>query len=138
MPEPAPRPAPPAGIDPAGVPHLGLDLDGTIDERPDFFATLSHVWPGPVTVITYRRDRAKAVADLARLGVRYDGLELVSAIDAKPAVVERLGITVYADDQDEMTAGMPEGVLVLKVRNGGNFDFDTRRWLYSDQTGERV
>ena len=120
------------------APPLGLDLDGTIDENPAFFATLAAVWPAEVTVITFRRDRGKAAADLARLGVKYDRLVLVDKMDAKAAVVAEHGIGVYVDDQDEMTANMPEGVTVLKIRNGGNFDFDTRRWLYSDQTGERV
>jgi hypothetical protein len=34
---------------------------------------------------------------------------------------------VFFDDPDECIVGVPESVLVLKVRNGGNFD--GRRWL---------
>ena len=120
------------------APALGLDLDGTIDENPAFFAHLAALWPAPVTVITYRRDRAKAVADLARLGVRYDELVLVERMDAKAAVIAERGIGVYVDDQDEMTANVPEGVTVLKLRNGGNFDYDGRRYYYSDKTGENL
>ena len=124
---------PPADLPPA--PPLGLDLDGTIDENPAFFATLAAVWPAPVTVITFRRDRAKAVADLARHGVRYDELVLVDKMDAKAQVIADRGIGVYVDDQDEMTFNVPAGVTVLKLRNAGNFCFDTRRYWYSDRTG---
>lgn len=47
-------------------PTLGLDLDGCVDEAPSFFHILSHVWPGNVIVVTYRRDREKALADLEK------------------------------------------------------------------------
>ena len=129
-------PSPKKELPPA--PALGLDLDGTIDENPAFFAHLAALWPAPVTVITYRRDREKAVADLARLGVRYDELVLVDRMDAKAAAIAERGIGVYVDDQDEMTANVPEGVTVLKLRNGGNFDYDGRRYYYSDRTGENL
>ena len=33
---------------------------------------------------------------------------------------------------------VPEGVVVLKIRNGGNFDYDNSKWLYSARTGEEV
>ena len=123
---------------PDDAPPLGLDLDGTIDEAPDFFRTLSRLWPGKVVVITFRRDRAKAEADVARHGVRCDELALVDRFEAKAEVIAERGVTVYFDDQDEMTGNIPEGVQVFKVRNGGNFDFETRRWLYSRRTGSAV
>ena len=132
MTEPTPVP-PPSDLPPA--PALGIDLDGTIDENPAFFRTLAAVWPAPVTIITFRRDRAKAIADLARFGVRYDELVLVDRMDAKAQVIADRGIGVYIDDQDEMTANVPDGVTVLKLRNGGNFCFETLRYWYSDRTG---
>jgi hypothetical protein len=33
---------------------------------------------------------------------------------------------------------VPEGVTILKIRNGGNYDFEERKWLYSEQTGRLV
>jgi hypothetical protein len=33
---------------------------------------------------------------------------------------------------------VPQDVAVFKVRNGGNFCFDTRRWLCSTWTGRRI
>lgn len=118
--------------------HLGLDLDGLLDEANAFFRPLTRVWPGRVTVITYRSDRAEAERDLDALGIDYDEVVLVDALDAKAAVIAEKGIGVYVDDQPEALGNIPEGVHVLLYRNGGNFDFDDRRWMFSDRTGKRV
>ena len=123
---------------PTLLPPIGIDLDGTIDESLPFFQWLSHTWPGGVLILTYRTDREKAVSDLVKLGIRYDTLVLVSSFAEKAVVIAREGIRIYFDDQDEMTADIPEDVTVFKIRNGGNFDFDVKKWLYSDQTGRRL
>jgi hypothetical protein len=123
---------------PTPLPPIGIDLDGTIDESLAFFQWLSHTWPGKVFILTYRADRAKAVRDLLKYRIRYDTLALVSSFAEKAVVIKHEGIRIYFDDQDEMTADIPEDVTVFKIRNGGNFDFDARKWLYSDQTGRRL
>jgi uncharacterized HAD superfamily protein len=120
------------------APALGIDLDGTIDEAPGFFRLLSRHWPGKVYVITYRSDREQAREDVERNRIRYDGLVLVSAFAEKAVKIRELGIAVYFDDQDEVLQQIPEGVTVLKVRNGGNLDFEDRKWLYSWQTGQEI
>jgi len=33
---------------------------------------------------------------------------------------------------------IPENVTVLKIRNGGNFDFEEKKWLFSEQTGRMI
>lgn len=119
-------------------PAIGLDLDGTIDEAPAFFAALTYAWTGRVVVITYRDDRQRALDDLDRSGMRYDELVLVNSFAQKAEVIRDKKIGVYIDDQDEILMHVPEGVVVLKIRNGGNFDYDTTKWLYSAQTGEQV
>ncbi|QDU39619.1 hypothetical protein Mal4_39650 [Maioricimonas rarisocia] len=120
------------------APAIGIDLDGCIDEAPEWFRTLSYVWPGNVYVITYRRDGEKARRDVAHFGVRCDEVILVDRFDAKATVIADRNISVYFDDQDEMLLHVPEGVTVLKIRNGGNFDFDERKWLFSDVTGRQI
>jgi len=120
------------------IPAIAFDLDGTIDEAPDFFRVLAECWPGKVYVITYRNDRAKAEQDVARFGIRCDDVVLVSNFDQKAEVIAERGISVYFDDQDEMLLHIPEGVAVLKIRNGGNYDFDARKWLFSDLTGRKI
>jgi hypothetical protein len=37
-----------------------------------------------------------------------------------------------------MLMHIPKGVTVLKIRNGGNFDFESRKWLFSDVTGRVI
>jgi uncharacterized HAD superfamily protein len=117
---------------------LGIDLDGTIDENPLFFAALTQCWSGKVFIITYREDAAKAIADLGKHGIRYDDVVLVNSFAEKAEVIARLSIDVYIDDQDEVLMHIPASVTVLKIRNGGNYDSAARKWLYSKKTGRHV
>ena len=71
---------------------LGLDLDGVITETPEFFSAWTHSWPGEVVIITYRKDRQKAVQDLADRNIRYDELVLVDRFEAKAEVIANLGV----------------------------------------------
>lgn len=119
-------------------PALGLDLDGCIEEAPEFFRTLTQVWTGKVFVITYRTDQAKAELDVAKFGIRCDGVILVGSFAEKAKVIVEKGISVYFDDQDEILLHVPEGVTVLKIRNGGNYDYEARKWLYSGETGMMI
>lgn len=117
---------------------LGLDLDGVITESPEFFSAWTHSWPGRVVVITYRRDRAKAIADLDERRIRYDEVILVNRFEAKAEVIAELGVTIYVDDQPEMLKHIPCGVQVMLFRNEGNYDFDDKRWMFSGETGKQV
>ena len=116
--------------------NLGLDLDGLLDEATEFFSMLVRIWPGNVVVISYRNNYGKAETDLERLGIEYDELVLVDSFDAKADVIAEKNIGVYFDDQPEMLKNIPEGVHVMLYRNGGNFDFDERLWLFSDRTAK--
>lgn len=117
---------------------IGIDLDGCIDEAPDFFRNLSAQWPGEVYVITYRTDAEKAKQDVERFGIHCTEVVLVSSFQEKADEIAKRRIFVYFDDQDEILMHVPEGVTVLKIRNGGNYDFEDRKWLYSQQTGRLV
>lgn len=120
------------------IPTLALDLDGTITDAPIFFNVLSNSWPGTVIVITYRKDRAKAEADLLERDIRFDELILVNSLEEKARIVEERGIGVVFEDQDECIQGIGPSRTVFKVRNHGNYDEATQRWLYSDRTGMRI
>ena len=37
-----------------------------------------------------------------------------------------------------MLKDISEDVDVFKIRNGGNFDFEDKLWLFSDKTGRKV
>lgn len=118
------------------APTLGLDLDGTIDESPEFYKMLSNVWPGRVVVITCRRDEAKAKEDVEKFGVYYDCLKTVRRLEDKAEAILNLGVKVFIDDQDECLLDIPPYVTVLKMRNPGNFE--SGKWLYSDRTGKKI
>ncbi len=114
--------------------RIGLDLDGLLDERPDFFAFLTAALRAGghfVAVLTYRdpESRARTEAQLAGWGIAFDELRFARSLADKGRLCRELGIDVYFDDQDECIQDVPEGTTVFKIRNGGNFDFGERKWL---------
>jgi len=123
---------------PTQPPRLGLDLDGTITEAPEFFKMLSEIWPNYVYVITYRSDYEKAKKDVDSYGINYEELILVDSFEKKAEVIVEKEIGVYFDDQPEMLKNITKGVQVMLVRNEGNFDFRDKRWVMSNITGKIV
>ncbi len=117
---------------------LGLDLDGTITDAPQFFSAWTHSWPGRVVIITYRTDREKTIRDLEQHEIRYDDLVLVDRMDGKAAVIAEYGVTMYVDDQPEILKNVPAGVNVMLFRNDGNYDFGDEHWMLSQQTVKLV
>ena len=114
--------------------RIGLDLDGLLDERPDFFAFMTAALRGGghfVAVLTYRDpdSKARTEAQLACWGVLYDELHFARSLSDKGRLCRELAIDLYFDDQDECIQDVPETTTVFKVRNGGNFDFRERKWL---------
>ena|SRR5438477_9616926 len=114
--------------------RIGLDVDGLLDERPDFFAFLSAALRAAghfVAVLTYRDPlkREHTEAQLARWGITYDELHFACSLADKGRLYRELTLDVYFDDQDECVVGVDEKTTVFKIRNGGNFDFASGRWL---------
>ncbi len=114
--------------------RVGLDLDGLLDERPDFFAFLSAALRAGghfVAVLTYRDPmrEEQTQTQLTEWGIVYDELHFARSLADKGRLCREARIDVYFDDQDECLVGVDEGTTVLKLRNGGNFDFDSKRWL---------
>jgi predicted HAD superfamily Cof-like phosphohydrolase len=120
------------------VPTLGLDIDGVITDAPEFFSAWSHSWPGRVVVITFRLDREKAIRDLVERKIRYDQLHLVNRFEQKAEVIQNERVDLFVDDQPEILKHIGQEAWVLLFRNEGNYDFEERRWMFSDETGRRV
>lgn len=116
-------------------PILGLDIDGVVTDFVDVFRALNNSWPGLVCVVSFRSDYGAAEKLLRELGIYFDKLVLSPTLD-KSDVVRSLGIGVFVDDQDECVRNIDDNVVVLKVRNGGNFVGG--KWLYSRSTGRLV
>lgn len=119
-------------------PALAVDLDGCCNESPIFFSILTSNWPGKVFVITFREDKEKAKEDLDKFQITYDEVILVNSFDQKAEVIVEKGIMFYFDDQPEMLKNIPSDVTVMLVRNGGNFCFDEKLWMFSNQTGKLI
>jgi hypothetical protein len=114
--------------------RIGLDLDGLLDEQPAFFALLTTALRASghfVAVLTYRdpESRARTEAQLAGWGIACDELRFARSLQDKGCLCRELKIDVYFDDQDECIQDVREETTVFKIRNGGNFDFDERKWL---------
>ena len=119
-------------------PSIGIDIDGCIDEAPLFFSVLAANWPGKIFIISYRDNLDGAKRTLKNFNIRYDELVLVSSFDEKAKVIGENNISVFFDDQPEMLREIAPACNVMLVRNGGNFDFDDKRWMLSNKTGKII
>lgn len=122
---------------------VALDIDGTISEHPEFFAVLSAALRAAghrVLVLTYRDPtRADATkAQLAGWSVEFDELVIAASLEDKGRLCVAHDVDLFFDDQDECIAAIPERVLVCKVRNGGNFNFDSQRWVSTARLTELI
>jgi hypothetical protein len=114
--------------------RVGLDMDGLLDERPAFFALLTAALRAGghfVAVLTYRDPDSKLRTErqLAGWGITFDELWFAGSLQDKGRLCRELAIDVYFDDQDECIQDVGEETTVFKIRNGGNFDFQQRKWL---------
>ena len=114
--------------------RVGLDIDGLLDERPEFFAFLSAALRAAghfVAVLTFRdpASRSRTEDQLAAWGVTYDELHFAHSLADKGRLCREVRIDIYFDDQDECVVAVDEGTTVFKIRNGGNFDFDAKKWM---------
>lgn len=112
--------------------RIAVDIDGTIDENLVFFKAMLDSFDGEVHILTGRshNDRAATRKELESAGIKFDKLAFVSGWKGKAIYIEDFEIDVLIEDQDEYIKHVPEDVLVLKVRNGGNFDFSRAEWIH--------
>ncbi len=118
-------------MEPIESAEVGLDIDGTIDECPKFFAKLSEAFGEKLHILTGRaaENVESTAGDLEKFGVRYNTINHAEGWDGKAEACNKRKIEVLIEDQDEYIEHIPENVLVLKVRNGGNYDFKKKKWL---------
>lgn len=119
-------------------PSLAIDIDGCVDEAPIFFQILTQLWPGKVFVISLRNNHEKTKAYLDSKRIRCDELVLVNFFEEKAEVIKNNGIMVFIDDQPEVLNHVREQCNVMLFRNGGNFDYEDKKWLFSENTGKLV
>lgn len=109
---------------------IGLDIDGTILENPQFFAALSHSDNIETHIITGRdiKEHLETLVELARYGIKYERLHYADDWADKGRLCKELGIQIMFDDQDEYITHISCDTLVMKPRNGGNWNGATNKW----------
>lgn len=114
--------------------NVALDIDGTISDHPQFFSWLTKSLRATghrVVILTFRDPtrNEQTRSQLASWGVEFDEMVIAESLKAKGELCVKHEIDLFFDDQDECIVDVPESVMVFKIRNGGNFDFDDQKWV---------
>jgi len=109
---------------------IGVDLDGTISEYPEFFKLFTKVMSEAgckIYIISDRRPGSKneVAGELKKYGITYDVIKITGE---KAKYILKEGIDVLYDDVDEYFLELPKEVAVFKIRQKYNFDFRRKRW----------
>lgn len=116
-----------------------IPLDNAIDASPETFSLLTHSLFGRaeihILVSPSVGPREKIEQELNGKNIKYDRLTLS---DDRLEYLTSNQIDVFFETEDFRIQNVPSNILVLKVRDGENFCFDTKKWLYSSRTGELV
>ena len=118
---------------------IAFDLDGTCNEYQQYFSLISNALKGKavIYIITSRDpdDYNDTEKELKELEIYYDHLAIT---DNKAEYILEEGISVLYEDTDEYFLELPESVAIFMVRNGGNFCFTKKKWVYGDRTGYKI
>lgn len=119
---------------------IGIDIDGCIDDFLLFFKVLSSSWPGKVYIITCRSKEYKIETEemLKDCEIKYDELIFATSYKEKSNIIKEKNIIVFFDDQPEVLNHILEDVCVMLVRNGGNFSFEDKKWIFSKSTANLI
>lgn len=119
---------------------IGIDFDATITAYPEVFSQFTKAYKNAGHEIHIITDRVLGTENevmkmLKELDIEYD---IIMITKDKIAYILNHGIEVLYDDTDEYFIELPKTVAVFKVREHYNFDFDHKKWLYSDKTGRKI
>lgn len=109
---------------------IGVDLDGTISEYPEFFRVFTRAMATAgcrIHVITDRPPGTERQVgrELGEYGITYDVVKITSD---KAGYILDEGIGVLFDDMDRYFRELPADVAVFKIRQKYNFDFERMTW----------
>lgn len=121
---------------------IGIDLDNTITasrESIKFFSILTNllIAEHKIYIITNRQPNTEqdVAEELDFLGIEFN--QIVITKDKADYILKE-GITILFEDTDEYFQGLPDSALVFKVREDGNFNFETHKWYGSQKTVEMI
>jgi hypothetical protein len=75
--------------------------------------------------------------ELDYLGIEYSEIVIT---DKKAEYIRERGITIFFENSDEYFLELGEEVVVFKIRESGNFDFEEKegRWIGSKKTTRMI
>ena len=120
---------------------IAIDIDGVISAYPQFFAALTNGLKGKaeIFILTGRdpseQSRRKTEKELEKWGIHFEHLIFSGQ---KSKVIMENEIDIFIENEDEQFQDLPSSVLVLKVREPGNFDFEMGKWIYGKETGYEI
>jgi len=127
------------GIEPQPFIDVAISLDDSIDECASFFSLFTR------SISSFARlhilaseglgDWNEIAQELFLRGIAY---HLLTITDDKAGYILENGVDICFEDTDERFIDLPEFVKVFKLRTVENFNFESTRWLYSDDTGEKL
>ena len=124
--------------------NISIDIDGTLnssDTSISFFQIMTHLLhPDPdihITILTSREPGTEnEIADeLLKMNILYDKLIIT---DNKQKYIIDNDISVVFENVDENMRNLGKEILVLKVREEGNYNFQTYKWYASMQNMELI
>jgi hypothetical protein len=124
--------------------NISIDIDGTInstDTSISFFQIMTHLLhPDPdvsITVLTGREPGTESqIADeLIKMNILFDKIVIT---DNKQKYIIDNDISVVFENEDESMKNLGKEILVLKVREEGNYNFQTYKWYGDQNTVEMI
>jgi len=121
---------------------IGIDLDNTItgsDISKQFFKLMTHLlYPDHEIHIISNREKDmldETIQELNDHEIQYHHLSLTG--DKADYIITH-NISVVFEDTDEYFQMLPESVLVFKIREEGNFNFKSHKWIGSQKTVDLI
>jgi len=118
---------------------VGLSFENTIEAFPDLFRLITgrirDVAELHILISGQWDDIATVEARLSSLQIGYD---CVAHVGDDSEYINEQGIKIVISDDDSLFCWLPEEIVVLKLRESGNFDFADAKWVYLKDHGVTV
>ena len=124
--------------------NISIDIDGTVnssDTSISFFQIMTHLLcpEAHITILTSRAPGTETETEisdeLAQMNILYHKIVIT---DNKQKYITDNNITVVFENEDESFNSLGPDILVLKVREEGNYNFKTYKWYANKQTAEMI
>jgi hypothetical protein len=123
---------------------ISIDIDGTLnssDTSISFFQIMTHLLhPDPdthITILTAREPgtETEIISELAHMNILYNEIVIT---DNKQEYIRDNNILVVIENEDESFKNLGKNILVLKVREEGNYNYKTGHWIGSKNTVKMI